>query len=59
MKFKTRSYLDDLGAVRSVLELDAWTRQQVVESLNPDREDPSLRPWKRSYGAAIRRALGH
>jgi hypothetical protein len=59
MKFKVRSYPDGFGGVRSVLELDAWTRQQVVESMDPDREDPSLHPWKRSFGAAIRRALGH
>jgi hypothetical protein len=59
MKIRLRSYLDGLGSVGTVLELDPLTRQEIVESLDPDREDPFLHPWKRAHTAAIRRALGH
>jgi hypothetical protein len=56
---KARSYLDGFGAVGSVLDLDAMTRLEIVEALDPERQDPLVSPWKRSYHAAIRRALGH
>jgi hypothetical protein len=59
MKVRARSYLDGFGAVGSVLDLDAVTRLEIVEALDPERQDPLVNPWKRGYHAAIRRALGH
>ena len=59
MKGKTVRYLGGYGAVRSVLELDPLTREEIEDALDPEREDPLLNPWKRGYNAAIRRALGH
>ena len=60
MKGKTaRAYLDDFATVKSVLELDVLTVQELVEALDPEREDPLLNPWKRGYTAAMRSALGH
>ena len=59
MKRKTVAYLDGYGAVQSVLELDILTAQEMVDALDPEREDPLLNPWKRGYNAVIRRALGH
>ena len=53
-----RAYLDGCGRVESVLELDALTVQQIVEALDPEREDPLLRPWKRRHSAAVRTVLG-
>jgi hypothetical protein len=59
MKAKTaRAYLDGFATVKSVLELDVLTTQEVLEALDPEREDPFLNPWKRGYNAAIRSALG-
>jgi hypothetical protein len=54
-----RAYLDGFGTVKSVLELDTLTAQEVIEALSEEREDPLLRPWKRGYNAAIRSATGH
>jgi len=54
-----RAYFDSVATVKSVLELDALTVQELVEALDPEREDPLLSPWKRGYKAAIRSALGH
>jgi len=59
MKGKTVRCVDGYGAVRSVLELDSLTRQDIVDALDPEREDPLLSPWKRGYNSVIRRALGH
>jgi hypothetical protein len=59
MKAKAWSYLDGFGAVGSVLDLDEVTRLEIVEALDPERQDPLVNPWKRGYHAAIRRALGH
>ena len=53
-----REYLDGIGRVESVLELDVLTVRQIVEALDPEREDPLLRPWNRRHGAAVRRVLG-
>jgi hypothetical protein len=54
-----RAYLDGFSTVKSVLELDALTAREIVEALDPERQDPLVNPWKRGYHAAIRRALGH
>jgi isochorismate hydrolase len=54
-----RAYLEGFGTVRSVLELDALTAKEIVEALDPERDDLLLNPWKRGYNAAIRSALGH
>jgi hypothetical protein len=54
-----QAYLDGFGTVKSVLELDGLTLQEVIEALDLEREDPLLNPWKRGYNAAIRAALGH
>jgi hypothetical protein len=54
-----RAYLDGFGTVKSVLELDTLTAQEIIEALSEEREDPLLNPWKRGYNAAIRSAMGH
>ena len=54
-----RAYLDGFGTVRSVLQLDALTAKEIIEALDPEREDPLLNPWKRGYNAAIRTAWGY
>ena len=59
MKRKSaRSYLDGFGAVKSVLDLDVLTVQEVVEALDLEREDPFVNPWRRGHKAAIRSILG-
>jgi hypothetical protein len=55
----TRAYLDGFATVKSVLELDTLTAQEIMDALDPEREDPLLNPWKRGYNAAIRAAWGH
>jgi hypothetical protein len=60
MKGKTaRAYLEGFGTVKSVLELDDLTAQEIMEAFAEEWEDPLLNPWKRGYNAAIRSALGH
>jgi hypothetical protein len=54
-----RAYLAGFATVKSVLELDGLTVQEIVEALEPDGEDPFLTPWKRGYNAAVRAAFGH
>ena len=54
-----RARLDGFGTVKSVLELDVLTGQEVMEALDVEREDPLVSPWKRGHKAAIRAALGH
>jgi hypothetical protein len=54
-----RAFLEGFGTVRSVLEVDTLTVQEIVEAMDEDREDPFLNPWKRGHNAAIRAALGH
>jgi hypothetical protein len=54
-----RAYLDGFGTVKSILELDSLTAREIIDALDPDREDPLLNPWKRGYNAAIRAAWGH
>jgi len=54
-----KAYLDGFGTVKSVLELDSLTIQEIMEALDPEREDPLPNPWRRRYNAAIRSAWGH
>jgi len=53
-----RAYLEGFGTVKSVLEFDALTAREIMDALDPEREDPLLNPWKRGYNAAIRSAWG-
>jgi hypothetical protein len=60
MSRKTRhAYVDRIGTVRNDLEADGVTLREIVECLDPERADPLVNPWGRTYSAAIRRALGH
>ena len=60
MKRKTRcAYVDRFGNVRSDLVAGGPTLQEVTEQLNPEGDDLLVNPWRRAYGAALRRALGH
>ena len=59
MRPAAKAYLDGFGTARSVIELDHLTVEEILGSLDPEREaDPSLTPWKRGYQAAIRTAFG-
>ncbi len=59
MRSAAKAYLDGFGTVRSVIELDGLTVEEILTSLDPDREaDPALTPWKRGYRAAVRAAFG-
>jgi len=54
-----QAYLDGFGTVRSVLELDGLTVDEILGALDPEKDrDPSLTPWKRAFSAAIRSAFG-
>jgi hypothetical protein len=54
------AYLEGFGTLRSVLDLDSLTVDEILGALDPDLDwDPLLTPWKRGYQAAIREALGH
>lgn len=54
-----KAYLDGFGTVRSVLEVDRLTAEEILKSLEPDRDlVPALTPWKRGYLAAVRAAFG-
>lgn len=52
-----QAYLDGFGRVVGVLEVDELTLRQIVDELDPEREDPLIRPWNRRHGAAVRRVL--
>jgi hypothetical protein len=52
-----REYLEGLGTVTSVAELDALTAREIMEALVEEHEDPLLNPWKRGYNAGIRSAM--
>jgi hypothetical protein len=55
----SRAYLDGFGTVKTVLEHDDLTVEEILTSLDPHREsDPSLTPWKRGFHAAVRSAFG-
>jgi hypothetical protein len=59
MRTAAKAYLDGFGTARHVIELDRLTLDEILGSLDPDREtDPTLTPWKRGYQAAIRAAFG-
>jgi hypothetical protein len=58
MKGKSvREYLEGLGTVTSVVELDALMAREITEALVGEREDPLLNPWKRGYNVGIRSAM--
>ena len=60
MNRKTRyAYVDRFGTDRNELEADGVTLREIVECHDPERDDPLVNPWGRTYRAAIRRALGH
>jgi hypothetical protein len=59
MKRSARAYLDGFATAKSVLELDDLTSWEIMEALDPDREDPLVTPWRRGYNAAIRSSWGH
>ena len=55
-----QAYLDGVGTVRSVLELDGLTVDEILRAFDLEKDrDPSLTPWKRGFNAAIRSAFGH
>lgn len=54
-----RAYVDGFGTVKSVIEFDVLTADEIIEALSEEWEDPLLNPWKRGYNAAIRSAMGH
>jgi hypothetical protein len=53
-----RAFVNGEGPSKSVLDRDALSLPEVVVMFDPDRDDPLLRPWRRSCSAAIRRAMG-
>ena len=52
-----RAYVDGFGTVKSLLELDVLTAQEIIEALAEEREDPLLNPWRWGYNAGIRSAM--
>ena len=54
-----RAYLPGFAAADHLSEIDTLSVQDLVAALDLEREDPLLSPWRRSYQAAIRRALGN
>ena len=50
----TLAYLEGLGAVKSIRDLDPFTAREIMVELDPEREDPLLNPWKRGYSVATR-----
>ncbi len=53
------AYLEGLGAVKSILDLDPFTAREIMVELDPEREDLLLNPWKRGYNVAIRTTRDH
>jgi hypothetical protein len=53
------SYRDGVGTVESFFDLDNQTVAEILETLDPEREDPLLTPWRRGCYAAIRAAHSH
>jgi hypothetical protein len=55
-----KAYLDGFGAVRTVLNYDSLTVDEILGSLDSEQDaDPRLTPWRRGYNAAIRTAFGN
>jgi len=54
-----RDYVYGPHTIRSLIETDGLTLQELGAELHPEREDSLLNPWRRSGRAAMRRALGH
>jgi hypothetical protein len=52
-----QAYLEAFDTVEGFPELDVLTQQEVVEALDPYREDPLLNPWRRGYNAGMRAVL--
>ena len=53
-----KNYLDGFGTVRSILEFDRLTVEEVLGALRTEDADPGLTPWKRGFHAAVRSAFG-
>jgi hypothetical protein len=53
------AYFEGFGAVKSILDLDRFTAREIMVELDPEREDPLLKPWKRGYSVAIRTSRDH
>jgi hypothetical protein len=58
MQKARKSYLDGFATGRLVLDHDDLTIREILESLESDRGDWTLRPWRRGYRAALRSAFG-
>jgi len=56
---RTQASLDGFGMVKSRLEVDVMTMEEILKELELERQDPLLSPWTKGYKAAIRTALGH
>jgi hypothetical protein len=52
-----QAYQEGLETAEGFPELDVLTQQEVVEALDPYREDPLLNPWRRGYNAGMRAVL--
>ena len=53
------AYLGGFETVKSVLDLDPFTAREIMEELDPEREDPLLNPWRRGYNSALRTSRNH
>ena len=59
MERTARAYLDGFATARLVLEQDAFTVEEILDSLEPySQAEEGLGPWKRGYRAAVRSAFG-
>jgi hypothetical protein len=47
------------AVVKSLVEFDNLTVQEIFEAFDQEREDLLLNPWRRGYGAAVRAAMDH
>jgi hypothetical protein len=54
-----RAYFEDAWTRAGMAELDSLATEQLAMELDLELDDPFLTPWKRGYGTAIRKALGH
>lgn len=54
-----KAYLDGFATGRLVLQHDAMTVEEILDSLDPrPEEDWAIHPWKKGYRAAMRSAFG-
>jgi hypothetical protein len=49
----------ELATIESVVEGDADLLRAIVESIDPDRDDPLVTPWRRGHSIAIHEVLSH